>query len=47
MDIDVFNIDTEFDAGIDATGFAGWLTKLGLAGILSLLLSRYLLFLAG
>ncbi|MCT6515707.1 MULTISPECIES: OB-fold-containig protein [Enterobacterales] len=31
LDIDLFNIDSELD--IDATGFAGWLTKLGLAGI--------------
>lgn len=31
LDIDLFNIDSEWD--VDATGFAGWLTKLGLAGI--------------
>lgn len=31
LDIDLFNIDSELD--VDATGFAGWLTKLGLAGI--------------
>lgn len=38
FDIDLFNVDTAVDGGldgnsIDATGFAGWLTKLGLAGI--------------
>ena len=31
LDIDLFNIDSELD--VDATGCAGWLTKLGLAGI--------------
>ncbi|MBG3130561.1 DUF1449 family protein [Proteus mirabilis] len=31
LDIDLFNIDSELN--VDATGFAGWLTKLGLAGI--------------
>ena len=31
LDIDLFNIDSELD--VDVTGFAGWLTKLGLAGI--------------
>ncbi|MBG2876041.1 DUF1449 family protein [Proteus alimentorum] len=31
LDIDLFNIDSELD--VDAIGFAGWLTKLGLAGI--------------
>lgn len=31
LDIDLFNIDSELD--VDVTGFSGWLTKLGLAGI--------------
>lgn len=31
LDIDLFNIDSELD--VDTIGFAGWLTKLGLAGI--------------
>lgn len=45
LDIDLFNIDTEFDAGIDATGFAGWLTKLGLAGIpVTIILTLFTLF---
>ncbi|MDB9566337.1 OB-fold-containig protein [Providencia rettgeri] len=45
LDIDVFNIDTEFDAGIDATGFAGWLTKLGLAGIpITIIVTLFTLF---
>ncbi|WP_193015595.1 OB-fold-containig protein [Proteus sp. FME41] len=33
LDIDLFNIDSELDINVDATGLAGWLTKLGLAGI--------------
>jgi len=45
LDIDVFNVDTEFDAGLDATGFAGWLTKLGLAGIpVTIILTLFTLF---
>lgn len=45
LDIDVFSIDTEFDAGLDATGFAGWLTKLGLAGIpVTIILTLFTLF---
>ncbi|MEY0473787.1 ubiquinone biosynthesis protein UbiH [Providencia huaxiensis] len=45
LDIDVFNLDTEFDAGIDATGFAGWLTKLGLAGIpVTIIVTLFTLF---
>lgn len=46
LDIDLFNIDTELDAeGIDLTGFAGWLTKLGLAGIpVTIILTLFTLF---
>ncbi|WOC04228.1 OB-fold-containig protein [Providencia sp. PROV024] len=45
LDIDLFNVDTEFDSGIDATGFAGWLTKLGLAGVpVTIILTLFTLF---
>lgn len=50
LDIDLFNVDTEITSGVDgnnldATGFAGWLTKLGLAGIpLTIILTLFTLF---
>ena len=50
LDIDLFNVDTEINGGVDgsnldATGFAGWLTKLGLAGIpLTIILTLFTLF---
>ncbi|QAV22667.1 OB-fold-containig protein [Proteus hauseri] len=45
LDIDLFNIDSEFDINADATGFAGWLTKLGLAGIpITIILTFFTLF---
>lgn len=43
LDIDLFNIDSELD--VDATGLAGWLTKLGLAGIpVTIILTFFTLF---
>ncbi|EQA6336393.1 ubiquinone biosynthesis protein UbiH [Providencia stuartii] len=44
--IDLFNVDTSVDGGgFDATGFAGWLTKLGLAGIpVTIILTLFTLF---
>ncbi|QCJ68407.1 ubiquinone biosynthesis protein UbiH [Providencia heimbachae] len=50
LDIDLFNLDTEIDSSIegnnlDVTGFAGWLTKLGLAGIpVTIILTLFTLF---
>ncbi|EMU9120699.1 OB-fold-containig protein [Providencia stuartii] len=46
LDIDLFNVDTSVDGGgFDATGFAGWLTKLGLAGIpVTIILTLFTLF---
>ncbi|ELX8380705.1 OB-fold-containig protein [Providencia vermicola] len=46
LDIDLFNVDTSVDSGgFDATGFAGWLTKLGLAGIpVTIILTLFTLF---
>lgn len=45
LDIDLFNIDSELDTNIDATGFAGWLAKLGLAGIpVTIILTFFTLF---
>ncbi|MER1938139.1 ubiquinone biosynthesis protein UbiH [Proteus terrae] len=45
LDIDLFNIDSELDINVDATGLAGWLTKLGLAGIpVTIILTLFTLF---
>lgn len=46
LDIDLFSVDTSIDSnGFDATGFAGWLTKLGLAGIpITIILTLFTLF---
>lgn len=45
LDIDLFNIDSELDINVDATGLAGWLTKLGLAGIpVTIILTFFTLF---
>lgn len=45
LDIDVFNIDSELDINMDATGLAGWLTKLGLSGIpVTIILTFFTLF---
>lgn len=46
LDIDLFSVDTSVDGGgFDATGFAGWLTKLGLAGIpVTIILTLFTLF---
>lgn len=45
LDIDLFNIDSELDINVDATGVAGWLTKLGLAGIpVTIILTFFTLF---
>ncbi|OAT32610.1 OB-fold-containig protein [Proteus myxofaciens] len=45
LDIDLFNIDSELDINADATGLAGWLTKLGLAGIpVTIILTFFTLF---
>ncbi|EKT61387.1 hypothetical protein [Providencia sneebia] len=45
LDLDLFNVDTSVDSGFDATGFAGWLTKLGLAGIpVTIILTLFTLF---
>ncbi|MCT8264297.1 OB-fold-containig protein [Proteus terrae] len=45
LDIDLFNIDSELDINVDATGVAGWLTKLGLAGIpVTIILTLFTLF---
>ena len=46
LDIDLFNVDTSVaGGGFDATGFAGWLTKLGLAGIpVTIILTLFTLF---
>ncbi|MEY1229082.1 OB-fold-containig protein [Proteus terrae] len=45
LDIDLFNIDSELDTNVDATGLAGWLTKLGLAGIpVTIILTLFTLF---
>lgn len=50
LDIDILNIDApdytaDVGNGLDATGLAGWLTKLGLAGIpLTIILTLFTLF---
>lgn len=45
LDIDLFNIDSELDINVDATGLTGWLTKLGLAGIpVTIILTLFTLF---